>query len=63
LNNKQVKWLIYTVLVGLIPIFLRLMIYFVTDGSISIFSASDFIAFGIVLLFNIMRLGTLIQED
>ena len=49
MNDKQVKWLMYTVLVGLIPIFLRLIIYFVTDGSIKIFSASDFIAFGIIL--------------
>jgi len=49
MSDKQIKWLIYTVLIGLIPIFLRLMIHLVTNGSIKLFSASDFIAFGLIL--------------
>ncbi|QSL92480.1 hypothetical protein JWV26_22500 [Ectopseudomonas toyotomiensis] len=49
-EGKKIKWLIYTVLVGLIPIMSRLLIWGVTkDGTISAFSATDFIAFGLVL--------------
>lgn len=49
-EGKKVKWLIYTVLVGLIPIMSRLLIWGVTkNGTISPFSATDFIAFGLVL--------------
>lgn len=49
-EGKKIKWLIYTVLVGLIPIMSRLLIWGVTkNGTISPFSAADFIAFGLVL--------------
>ncbi len=49
-KNKIIKWLIYTVLVGLIPILLRLIIYFVTvNDTVSLINASDFITFGLVL--------------
>lgn len=48
--NKKIKWLIYTVLVGFIPILSRLLIWIVTNnGTIDLFSPSDFIAFGLVL--------------
>lgn len=47
---KKIKWLIYTVLVGLIPILSRLMVWVVTkEGSIDLLSPSDFVAFGLVL--------------
>ena len=50
MENKKTKWLIYTVLVGLIPVVARFFIWFVTkEGSVDLFSASDFIAFGLVL--------------
>ncbi len=50
MQNKKTKWLIYTVLVGLIPVIARLFIWLVTkEGSVDIFAASDFIAFGLVL--------------
>lgn len=46
----KIKWLIYTVLVGLIPIFLRLLIWSVLQNrTIAPFNASDFVAFGLVL--------------
>ena len=48
--DKQVKWLIYTVLVGLIPIISRLIASSVVKSdSIPLFSASDLVAFGLVL--------------
>lgn len=50
MGNRKVKWLIYTVLVGLIPIVSRVLIWGVTQpGTISILAASDFIAFGLIL--------------
>ncbi|ENO8810991.1 hypothetical protein KFZ67_08015 [Photobacterium damselae] len=50
------KWLIYTVVVGLIPILSRLFSWLVTkDNIIPAFSASDFIAFGLVLHISIIN--------
>lgn len=50
MGNKKIKWLIYTVLVGLIPILSRLIVWIVTkEGSIDLLSPSDFIVFGLVL--------------
>lgn len=48
--NKKTKWLIYTVLVGLIPILSRLFVWLITkNGQVEPLNASDFIAFGLVL--------------
>lgn len=50
MTDKKIKWLIYTVLVGLIPILCRLLAWFVTHaGTVQCFSPSDFVAFGLVL--------------
>lgn len=50
MKSKKIKWLIYTVLVGLIPILARFMVWLVTkEGITNILSASDFVAFGLVL--------------
>ena len=50
MNTKKNKWLIYTVLVGLIPILSRFLVWLVTEpGVVSLITASDFIAFGLVL--------------
>ena len=50
MGNKKIKWLIYTVLVGLIPILSRLIVWVVTKaGSVNLLSPSDFVAFGLVL--------------
>ncbi len=50
INQKQAKWLIYTVLVGLIPVFSRLFAWLLTNrGVVESFSASDFVAFGLIL--------------
>lgn len=50
ISDRKVKWLIYTVLVGLIPALLRLMVWLVSqnrDGEL--FSAVDFIVFGLIM--------------
>lgn len=50
MENKKIKWLIYTVLVGLIPIMSRLLVWLVSNKvGIEILNASDFVAFGLVL--------------
>ena len=46
----KVKWLIYTVLVGLIPVVLRALLWAISpDQTVDLFSASDFVAFGLIL--------------
>lgn len=48
--EKKVKWLIYTVVVGLIPIVSRLIVWIVTkQGTVDLLSPSDFVAFGLIL--------------
>lgn len=57
MNDRKIKWLIYTVLVGLIPILSRFGAWLVTKNNsmIDFFSASDFIAFGLVLHISIIN--------
>ena len=50
MTNIKIKWLIYTVLVGLIPALLRMLIWFISqDQNMDLFNASDFVAFGLIL--------------
>ncbi len=50
MKNKKLKWLIYTLMVGLIPIIIRIFISSVFyDDSINIISISDLVAFGLIL--------------
>lgn len=50
-NENRVKWFYYTVLVGFIPIILRVIIVLVLNdkNAISMVNVSDFILFGLVL--------------
>ena len=65
MENKKVKWLIYTVLVGLIPILSRLLVWGVTEsGVVSLITASDFIAFGLILhISNINEIEHLSDDE
>ncbi|MAD47095.1 MAG: hypothetical protein CMH98_19040 [Oceanospirillaceae bacterium] len=50
MDLKVHKWLVYTAIAGLIPMFCRLVIYYVYDGGdIKMVSPSDIVAFGIIL--------------
>lgn len=50
MTNIKIKWLIYTVLVGLIPVLSRMLIWLISqDRTMAIFNASDFVAFGLIL--------------
>ncbi len=56
MSNNKIKWLIYTVFVGLLPILSRIIVWIVTKaGTIEIFSPSDFVAFGLVLHISIIN--------
>ncbi len=49
-ENKRIKWLVYTVAVGLIPIISRFLIWLViSNKTVNLLSASDFVSFGLVL--------------
>lgn len=63
---KKTKWLIYTVIIGLIPFFIRSFIcIFDKTGTINYWlNASDFIVFGLILnLSNINELEDKKLED
>lgn len=48
--DRKIKWLMYTVLVGLIPVGSRLLIWVISqDRNKEVFSAADFVAFGLIL--------------
>jgi hypothetical protein len=50
MQTKKIRWLIYTVLVGLIPIVSRCFVWMVTNaGTVDPLAAADFVAFGLVL--------------
>ena len=51
MGSKKVKWLVYTVLVGLLPFIIRFLIFLIIKNVNYTFllNASDFVAFGLVL--------------
>lgn len=65
METAKTKWLAYTVLVGLIPIFSRFLIWLVTkEGTIAPFAPQDLIAFGLVLhISNINEIEHLVCAD
>lgn len=46
---KVVKWWVYTVLIGLLPAVMRLVVWLLTDFGVQLLAVSDVIAFGLVL--------------
>lgn len=57
IGELKLRWFVYTVLFGMAPIFLRLLVGSLTQGekAISLLVPSDFIAFGIVLQVSIFN--------
>ena len=50
MENIKIKWLVYTVLVGLIPVLLRILIWSILHNrTMDFFNAPDFVAFGLIL--------------
>ncbi|MCD5977243.1 hypothetical protein [Pseudomonas quasicaspiana] len=56
MSELKWKWLVFTVLFGMVPIFIRLLVAgFDTADRVPLFTASDFIALGIVLQVSLMN--------
>ena len=56
MGNKKIKWLMYTVVVGLIPVVVRLVIWVVSQNRATGFlSATDFVGFGLILHISIIN--------
>lgn len=50
------KWLVYTFLVGLIPVLTRLLAWVITtNGTVIPLAAADFVAFGLILHVSIVN--------
>ena len=48
--DKKIKWLTYTVFVGLIPVFGRLLVWGISQNrEMDLFNAADFVVFGLIL--------------
>lgn len=58
-SNKHIKWLAYTVGVGILPILARLLVNILSNdnetGGIEWFATNDFIAFGFVMHISILN--------
>lgn len=65
MSSRKIKWLVYTVLVGLIPILSRLFAWLITkEGTLDLLAAADFIAFGLVLhISNINEIEHITNAD
>jgi hypothetical protein len=49
MSDKAVNWITSTCLIGLIPVFLRLCVWFISKSGIEAIAMSDVVAFGLVL--------------
>lgn len=49
MSDIKIKWLIYTVLIGLVPCFIRLSLAISTNTITSMVSISDLVAFALVM--------------
>ena len=56
LSDRKWTWLLYTVLFGMVPILIRILIASVmNDGAVTLLSPSDFISLGIVLQVSLLN--------
>lgn len=54
--DKKIKWLTYTVLVGLIPVFGRLLVWVISQNrDMHLLNAADFVVFGLILHISIIN--------
>jgi hypothetical protein len=49
LNERIAEWVVYTCLLGLIPVLARFLVWLVTDTGVEPVALSDLVAFGLVL--------------
>jgi hypothetical protein len=64
LSNGTVEWLVYTCLLGLIPVLARLLVWIVASTGVEPLAVSDLVAFGLVLhSANIQKVGKIGDAD
>ncbi len=65
MTNVKIKWLIYTVLVGLIPVLSRALIWGISQNrNMDFLNAADFVAFGLILhISNINEIEHFIDRE
>lgn len=64
MSERTVNWLIYTCLLGLIPVIARLVVWAVSNEPIDPFAVVDMVAFGLVIhSSNINEVNRLKDED
>ncbi|SET65218.1 hypothetical protein SAMN05216326_15214 [Nitrosomonas marina] len=65
MGNIKIKWLVYTVLIGLIPVFSRFLVWLVTnDTNMELMVSADLVTFGLILhVSNINEIEHLTFED
>lgn len=49
MGERTVNWLIYTCLLGLIPVIARFVVWLISKSGVELFAISDLVAFGLVL--------------
>ena len=50
MTNRKTKWLMYTVLIGLIPVASRILVWIVSKSRpMDLFNSADFMMFGLIL--------------
>ncbi|CAM4019200.1 hypothetical protein [Arcobacter cloacae] len=56
MENRKTKWLIYTVVIGLLPVIIRALLWLVTeDSSLELLNISDIIIFGLIIHISIIN--------
>ncbi|MDF7776792.1 hypothetical protein P1X14_16165 [Sphingomonas sp. AOB5] len=55
MDKRLVKWLVYTCLIGLVPVIARAFVWSVSNGTIQPVAVGDLIAFGLVLHVSIIN--------
>ena len=62
MTDRKIKWLMYTVLVGLIPVLCRLLVWVISQRrNMDLFNATDFVVFGLIL--HISNINAIEQFD
>lgn len=64
MNETTVRWLVYTCLIGLIPVLARLLIWIVSKSGVDPVSIGDLVTFGLVLhVSNIQQVNSSYVDD
>ena len=56
MENRKTKWLIYTVIIGLLPVIIRGLLWLATENSsLELLNISDIIIFGLIIHISIIN--------